>query len=102
MAGIDQFMNAVTHNLRVLRTLTVATTATVTGLTKSHVGLANVDNTSDVNKPVSTAQNTAIAAKLTATKGAAVTNATVQADATSAATQLNALLASLRAANIIN
>jgi hypothetical protein len=29
-------------------------------LTKTDVGLANVDNTSDVNKPVSTAQNTAI------------------------------------------
>lgn len=38
---------------------------------------------------------------VTATKGAAVANATVAADATSAATQLNALLASLRAAGII-
>jgi hypothetical protein len=34
-------------------------------LTKSDVGLSNVDNTSDVNKPVSTAQNTAINAKVT-------------------------------------
>jgi len=34
-------------------------------LTKSDVGLGNVDNTSDVNKPVSTAQNTAINAKVT-------------------------------------
>jgi hypothetical protein len=33
-------------------------------LTKSDVGLANVDNTSDVNKPVSTAQQTAIDAKV--------------------------------------
>jgi len=32
-------------------------------LTKSDVGLGNVDNTSDANKPVSTAQATAIAAK---------------------------------------
>lgn len=32
-------------------------------LTKSDVGLGNVDNTSDVNKPVSTAQATAIALK---------------------------------------
>jgi translation initiation factor 1 (eIF-1/SUI1) len=31
-------------------------TGTVAGVTKSHVGLANVDNTSDANKPVSTAQ----------------------------------------------
>jgi len=34
-------------------------------LTKSDVGLSNVDNTSDVNKPVSTAQATADAAVLT-------------------------------------
>jgi hypothetical protein len=32
----------------------------LTGLTKADVGLANVDNTSDVNKPVSTAQQTAL------------------------------------------
>ena len=38
----------------------------VGALTKSSVGLANVDNTSDANKPVSTAQATAIAAALTA------------------------------------
>jgi hypothetical protein len=36
-------------------------------LTKTDVGLANVDNTSDVNKPVSTAQQTALDAKLTGT-----------------------------------
>lgn len=33
-------------------------------LTKSDVGLANVDNTSDVNKPVSTAQQTALTLKV--------------------------------------
>jgi hypothetical protein len=33
-------------------------TGTVSGVTKSHVGLANVDNTSDVAKPVSTATQT--------------------------------------------
>lgn len=102
MAGIDQFMNAIVQNLRVLRNITIATGATVTGLTKSHVGLSNVDNTSDINKPVSSATTTALGAKLTATKGAAVTNCTVAADGTSAGTQLNALLASLRTANIIN
>lgn len=102
MPAFDQFYNAVAHNLRVIRTMTIVTGATITGLTKSHVGLANVDNTSDVNKPVSTATQTALNAKLTATKGAAVTNATVAADATSASTQLNALLASLRTAGVIN
>jgi len=38
-------------------------TGTVSGVTKSHVGLANVDNTSDANKPVSTATQTALDAK---------------------------------------
>lgn len=43
-------------------TLNVTTTAT--GITKSMVGLANVDNTSDANKPVSTATQTALNLKL--------------------------------------
>jgi arginine deiminase len=43
-------------------TVNSATTfnGTVSGLTKSTVGLGNLDNTSDVNKPVSTAQQTAL------------------------------------------
>jgi hypothetical protein len=35
-------------------------TGTVAGVTKTHVGLGNVDNTSDTNKPVSTATQTAL------------------------------------------
>jgi len=35
-------------------------TGTVGGITKSMVGLGNVDNTSDVNKPISTATQTAL------------------------------------------
>lgn len=35
-------------------------TGTVSGISKSMVGLGNVDNTSDANKPVSTAQQTAL------------------------------------------
>jgi len=35
----------------------------LTGLTKSQVGLSNVDNTSDVNKPISSATQTALNAK---------------------------------------
>lgn len=35
-------------------------TGTVSGVTKTMVGLGNVDNTSDANKPVSTAQQTAL------------------------------------------
>jgi len=38
-------------------------TGTVGGITKSMVGLANVDNTTDANKPVSTATQTALDAK---------------------------------------
>ena len=37
-----------------------AFTGTVTGITKSMVGLSNVDNTADIYKPVSTAQQTAL------------------------------------------
>lgn len=35
-------------------------TGTVSGVTKAHVGLGNVDNTSDANKPVSTATQNAL------------------------------------------
>lgn len=41
-----------------------AFTGTVTGVTKAHVGLGNVDNTADSAKPVSTAQAAAIGAKV--------------------------------------
>jgi hypothetical protein len=39
-------------------------TGTVSGITKSMVGLGNVDNTTDANKPVSTATQTALDLKL--------------------------------------
>jgi hypothetical protein len=42
---------------------TVTLPSTTNGLTKSNVGLANVDNTADSAKPVSTAQQTALDAK---------------------------------------
>lgn len=61
------------------------TDAAVAALTKSSVGLGNVDNTSDANKPVSTAQASAIATA----KSEAI------ADATS---QINAVIASAPAA----
>jgi len=41
-----------------------AVSTAVSGLTKSSVGLSDVDNTSDANKPVSTATQTALDAKL--------------------------------------
>ncbi len=60
-------------------------TGTVSGVTKSMVALGNVDNTSDTDKPVSTAQASAIATA----KSEAI------ADATS---QVNAVIASAPAA----
>jgi hypothetical protein len=39
-------------------------TGTVAGVTKTHVGLGNVDNTTDANKPISTATQTALDLKL--------------------------------------
>ncbi len=44
-------------------------TGTVSGVTATHVGLGNVDNTSDANKPVSTATQTALDAKLSLSGG---------------------------------
>lgn len=40
-------------------------TGTVSGITKEMIGLGNVDNTSDVNKPISTATQTAIDTSIT-------------------------------------
>jgi hypothetical protein len=42
------------------KTLTSPVINTPTGITKSDVGLANVDNTTDANKPISTATQTAL------------------------------------------
>ena len=47
------------------KTLTSPAINTPTGITKSDVGLANVDNTTDANKPVSTATQTALDLKET-------------------------------------
>lgn len=42
-------------------------TGTVNGITKSMVGLGNVDNTSDANKPISSAQAAGLAPKVSPT-----------------------------------
>jgi len=49
------------NNIEIVGDLTI--TGTASGIDKTMVGLANVDNTSDANKPVSTATNTALALK---------------------------------------
>jgi len=62
-----QFNAALTDNdfatLAGFETLTNKTITSPLGLVKADVGLANVDNTSDANKPVSSAMATALAAK---------------------------------------
>lgn len=52
-------------NLRAVPVTSVAGRTGVVTLTKTDVGLGNVDNTSDANKPISTATQTALDAKVT-------------------------------------
>jgi hypothetical protein len=59
-------------------------TGTVSGVTKAHVGLANVDNTTDADKPVSTATQTALDAKLGLTGGTMTGKITLDGDPTQA------------------
>lgn len=49
---------------------------TPTGITKTHVGLGNVDNTSDANKPISTATQTALDGKAASSHSHAIANVT--------------------------
>lgn len=60
-----------------------AFTGTPTGITKTHVGLGNVDNTADTAKPVSTAQQTALDGK------AALSHTHPQSDVTGLTTALS-------------
>jgi hypothetical protein len=80
-------------------------TGTVAGVTKAHVGLGNVDNTSDANKPVSTATQTALDLKAnlaspaltgtpTAPTATAGTNTTQVATTAFVGTAVSALVAS--------
>jgi hypothetical protein len=48
--------------------------SSLTGLTKTQVGLSNVDNTSDLNKPISSATQTALNGKLSSEVDGSVTN----------------------------
>ena len=58
---LDTSMNSVESDLVLKANLASPTfTGTVSGITKTMVGLGNVDNTSDASKPVSTAQQTAL------------------------------------------
>ena len=57
---IDSKLNSSTASTTYAPIASPTFTGTVSGVTKSHVGLGNVDNTSDANKPVSTATQTAL------------------------------------------
>jgi hypothetical protein len=59
-------------------------TGTVSGVTKSHVGLSNVDNTTDADKPISTAQQTALGTKLNLAGGTMTGKITLDGDPTQA------------------
>lgn len=59
-------------------------TGTVSGITSSMVGLGNVDNTSDANKPISTAQQTALNAKLNLSGGTMIGKIILDGDPTQA------------------
>jgi hypothetical protein len=59
----DTLVGRATTDTLTNKTLTSPVINTPTGITKSDVGLGNVDNTSDANKPVSTATQTALDAK---------------------------------------
>ena len=73
----------------IVNTALLATTADVAAVTKTTLGLGNVDNTADTAKPVSTAQTTAIATA----KAEAIADATSQVNAllTGAPAALNTL-----------
>jgi hypothetical protein len=74
---VDGVTNPIQTQLDAKASLAGATfTGTVNGISKSMVGLGNVDNTSDSNKPVSTAQQTAINGRL-ALSGGTLTGALV-------------------------
>lgn len=66
-----------------------AFTGTPTGITKTHVGLGNVDNTADTAKPVSTAQQTALDGK------AATVHTHVATDVTDFSTAVDARIANV-------
>jgi hypothetical protein len=67
---VSLILDATAAGRAMLTAASAAAQKTLLSLTKSDVGLPNVDNTSDANKPVSTAQQTAIDAKIGGTLGA--------------------------------
>jgi hypothetical protein len=83
------FLNDVTSSIQTQLNAKAPTadptfTGTVSGVTKGHVGLGNVDNTSDVDKPISNAVQTALDAKLALAGGTMTGKITLDGDPTQA------------------
>ena len=60
VSALSTSINTATIDATTVNTVDLNVTGDVTGLVKGDVGLGNVDNTSDANKPVSTATQTAL------------------------------------------
>ena len=60
LATLPSYLQSASANLIYAPIANPTFTGTISGITKSMVGLSNVDNTSDANKPVSTATQTAL------------------------------------------
>lgn len=80
VTATSRILGRITSGAGDIEELTAADVKTILALTKSDVGLGNVDNTSDINKPVSSATQTALDGKqnldsdLTAIAGLSPTN----------------------------
>jgi len=83
------------------KTLTSPVINTPTGITKSDVGLANVDNTTDVNKPISTAAQSALNLKAPLASPALTGTATAVNLIVSGDLTVNGTTTNLNATNLV-
>lgn len=92
LSAFGKLQKQISDNLTALANH-AADTANPHSVTKAQVGLGNVDNTADVDKPVSTAQQTAINAKLDKLDGVATNS--LQIVASTASTDVTLAMSSL-------
>lgn len=85
---VELILNATAAGKSMLSAASAAAQKTLLALVKGDVGLGNVDNTSDSDKPVSTAQQTALDAKIGGSTGS-TDNRVLRSDGTGAATAQN-------------
>lgn len=84
------------------KTLTSPVVNTPTGIVKGDVGLGNVDNTADANKPVSTPQQDALDLKLDIADGVSSTDLTTHTGATAAHGATGAIVGTTNAQTLTN